>query len=196
MINLGWFRRPTVRTGCATDQHHKPRLTAANRASPCARPRLRQPPLPYDLCAVPATAGLRPRPRPLRGHHRCPAPHSAGKTMLAQRLPTILPPLDDAAAKVTAVHSIAGALPPEAAWSGERQSRPHHTVLAAGVPRYPVRLEVATQWVPRHQRGRCHIAGVLRPEPVWSWRRSVARGQVRNIRSSAIQRRCRCAGRI
>jgi len=40
-------------------------------------------------------------------------PPGAGKTMLAQRLPSILPPLDDAAAlEVTAVHSIAGALPP------------------------------------------------------------------------------------
>jgi magnesium chelatase family protein len=40
-------------------------------------------------------------------------PPGAGKTMLAQRLPSILPPLDDAASlEVTAVHSIAGALPP------------------------------------------------------------------------------------
>jgi magnesium chelatase family protein len=40
-------------------------------------------------------------------------PPGAGKTMLAQRLPGILPQLDDPAAlEVTAVHSIAGALPP------------------------------------------------------------------------------------
>jgi magnesium chelatase family protein len=46
------------------------------------------------------------------GHHLALfGPPGAGKTMLAQRLPTILPPLDDEAAlEVTAVHSIAGAL--------------------------------------------------------------------------------------
>ncbi len=42
-------------------------------------------------------------------------PPGAGKTMLAQRLPSILPSLSDAASlEVTAVHSVAGALPPEA----------------------------------------------------------------------------------
>jgi magnesium chelatase family protein len=47
------------------------------------------------------------------GHHLALfGPPGAGKTMLAQRLPTILPPLDDEAAlEVTAVHSIAGLLP-------------------------------------------------------------------------------------
>jgi magnesium chelatase family protein len=39
-------------------------------------------------------------------------PPGAGKTMLATRLPSILPPLDDEAAlEVTALHSVAGALP-------------------------------------------------------------------------------------
>ncbi|HEV7897780.1 MAG TPA: YifB family Mg chelatase-like AAA ATPase [Planosporangium sp.] len=64
------------------------------------------------------------------GHHLALfGPPGAGKTMLAQRLPTILPPLDDEAAlEVTAVHSIAGALP-----SGSPLIRrppfqaPHHT---------------------------------------------------------------------
>jgi len=47
------------------------------------------------------------------GHHlSLVGPPGAGKTMLARRLPSILPPLSDAAAlEVTAVHSIAGALP-------------------------------------------------------------------------------------
>ena len=40
-------------------------------------------------------------------------PPGAGKTMLAERLPSVLPQLDDdAAMEVTAVHSIAGVLPP------------------------------------------------------------------------------------
>ncbi|MCW3843692.1 YifB family Mg chelatase-like AAA ATPase [Micromonospora yasonensis] len=56
-------------------------------------------------------------------------PPGAGKTMLAERLPSILPELDDEAAlEVTALHSIAGLLPP-----GGRLLRrppfqaPHHT---------------------------------------------------------------------
>jgi magnesium chelatase family protein len=49
------------------------------------------------------------------GHHVLMlGPPGAGKTMLAERLPGLLPPLDSAAAlEVTAVHSVAGTLPPE-----------------------------------------------------------------------------------
>jgi len=59
----------------------------------------------------------------------------AGKTMLAERLPGILPPLDDLAAlEVTAVHSVAGLLP-----SGVGLMRrpplqmPHHTASMAAM---------------------------------------------------------------
>lgn len=47
------------------------------------------------------------------GHHLAMVgPPGAGKTLLAQRLPSILPELDDAAAlEVTALHSVAGQLP-------------------------------------------------------------------------------------
>src|SRR5262249_26039686 len=45
-------------------------------------------------------------PLPLRG------PRGGGKTMLAERLPTIMPPRDSAAAlEVTSIPSVAGALP-------------------------------------------------------------------------------------
>ena len=41
-------------------------------------------------------------------------PPGAGKTMLAERLPTILPPLDTTEAiEVTSIHSVAGHLAPE-----------------------------------------------------------------------------------
>jgi magnesium chelatase family protein len=48
------------------------------------------------------------------GHHLWLAgPPGCGKTMLAERLPTLLPPLDrDAALEATAIHSVAGTLPP------------------------------------------------------------------------------------
>lgn len=51
------------------------------------------------------------------GHHLLLiGPPGAGKTMLAERIPSILPPLDDPAAlEVTALHSIAGLLAPAAA---------------------------------------------------------------------------------
>ncbi len=56
-------------------------------------------------------------------------PPGAGKTMLAQRLPSILPPLDDdAALEVTAVHSIAGNLPPGSPMVRRPPFQaPHHT---------------------------------------------------------------------
>lgn len=62
-------------------------------------------------------------------------PPGAGKTMLAQRLPSVLPPLDDAAAlEVTAVHSIAGALPPGAPMIRRPPFQaPHHTASPAAL---------------------------------------------------------------
>jgi magnesium chelatase family protein len=50
------------------------------------------------------------------GHHLALiGPPGAGKTMLAERLPSILPALDDETAlEVTALHSVAGVLPPGA----------------------------------------------------------------------------------
>jgi magnesium chelatase family protein len=64
------------------------------------------------------------------GHHLfLVGPPGAGKTMLARRLPSILPPMSDAAAlEVAAVHSIAGALPPGAPMVRRPPFQaPHHT---------------------------------------------------------------------
>jgi magnesium chelatase family protein len=57
-------------------------------------------------------------------------PPGAGKTMLARRLGTILPPLTfDEALECTAIHSVAGTLPAGAGLLTERPFRaPHHTI--------------------------------------------------------------------
>ncbi len=62
-------------------------------------------------------------------------PPGIGKTMLARRLPGILPPLDDEAAlEVTRIHSVAGLLPPGGGLVRAPPFRaPHHTASAAAI---------------------------------------------------------------
>lgn len=59
----------------------------------------------------------------------------AGKTMLARRLPSILPPPSrDEALEVTLLHSVAGLLPPGAGLVAQRPFRaPHHSITPAGL---------------------------------------------------------------
>lgn len=67
-----------------------------------------------------------------RHHLALIGPPGAGKTMLAQRLPSILPPMDDQSAlEVTALHSIAGLLPPSPRLIRRPPFQaPHHTASA------------------------------------------------------------------
>jgi magnesium chelatase family protein len=70
------------------------------------------------------------------GHHlSLLGPPGAGKTMLAERIPTILPRLDTATAlEVTAIHSVAGTLPPQVPLlTNPPFMAPHHTATKAAI---------------------------------------------------------------
>ena len=70
------------------------------------------------------------------GHHlSLLGPPGAGKTMLAERIPTILPRLDAAASlEVTAIHSVAGTLPPQVPLlTAPPFLAPHHTATKAAI---------------------------------------------------------------
>ncbi|MEZ5420152.1 MAG: YifB family Mg chelatase-like AAA ATPase [Vicinamibacterales bacterium] len=70
------------------------------------------------------------------GHHvLLVGPPGAGKTLLARRLPGILPPLTfDESLEVTAIHSVAGVLPAGAGLLADRPFRaPHHTASDAAL---------------------------------------------------------------
>jgi len=70
------------------------------------------------------------------GHHlSLLGPPGAGKTMLAERLPTVMPLLDRAAAlEVTSIHSVAGTLPAGSPLMTEPPfCAPHHTATKAAM---------------------------------------------------------------
>jgi magnesium chelatase family protein len=62
-------------------------------------------------------------------------PPGSGKTMLAKRLPSILPRLTlEESIMTTKIHSVAGTLPPSSGLLGRRPFRaPHHTISTAGL---------------------------------------------------------------
>ena len=62
-------------------------------------------------------------------------PPGSGKTMLAKRIPTILPPLTfEEALETTKIHSVAGVLDSSAGLVGTRPyGAPHHTISDAGL---------------------------------------------------------------
>lgn len=115
-------------------------LTGEGSAPPPASP---DPP-PGDAARSPDLADVAGQTYPKRaleiaaagGHHLyLVGPPGAGKTMLAERLPGLLPELDDAASlEVTAVHSIAGLLAGQARLVRQPPLQaPHHTASVAAL---------------------------------------------------------------
>ncbi len=86
-----------------------------------------------DLCDVRGqAAGKRALEIAAAGGHNLllVGPPGCGKTMLARRLPSILPPMtSDEALEVTKIYSVAGLLPSESSIARSRPFRfPHHTI--------------------------------------------------------------------
>ena len=104
--------------------------------SGCPRPPPRGQPWTWPTCSASRWPGARSRFCAAGGHHlMLLGPPGAGKTMLAERIPTILPPLTPAAAlEVTSIHSIAGTLPPGSPLITEPPfCGPHHTATKAAI---------------------------------------------------------------
>ncbi|MGY2081400.1 YifB family Mg chelatase-like AAA ATPase [Modestobacter sp. SYSU DS0657] len=96
-----------------------------------------EPPEPDLADVVGQTAGRRAVEVAAAGGHHLflTGPPGAGKTMLAERLPGLLPPLDERAAmEVTAIASVAGTLPPGAPLVRRPTfESPHHSATMAAL---------------------------------------------------------------
>jgi magnesium chelatase family protein len=134
---LAWLRGEPPAGGAAVEE-----LTGGR--APAAPPAAPQAPGADDALPTPDLSDVLGQPVARRAAEICAAgghhlsllgPPGAGKTMLAERLPTILPRLDpEAALEVTAIHSVAGALPRDCPLlTSPPFCGPHHTATKAAI---------------------------------------------------------------
>ncbi len=134
---LTWLRGEPPAGGAAVEE-----LTGG--AAPATPPAAPQGPGVDDALPTPDLSDVLGQPVARRAAEICAAgghhlsllgPPGAGKTMLAERLPTILPRLDpEAALEVTAIHSVAGTLPRDCPLlTSPPFCGPHHTASKAAI---------------------------------------------------------------
>lgn len=138
-------RHGIVQAGAPGTEGEAPYAAPGNLAGSCAAPdgtgtgRRSRPPSPR-----PDLSELLGQPMARRAAEICAAgghhlsllgPPGAGKTMLAERIPTVMPVLDRAAAlEVTSIHSVAGTLPAGSPLMTEPPfCAPHHTATKAAI---------------------------------------------------------------
>lgn len=121
-------------------------LASAARVLAGGEPDPLPPPVPERACErgrLPDLSDVRGRPDAVKaltiaaaGAHNClfTGPPGTGKTMLAQRLPSILPPLThDEAIEVLRIHSVAGRQQSETLVRERPFRAPHHSITTAGL---------------------------------------------------------------
>ena len=145
---LGWLRGPARPPRASGPQAGRPRADGSQAATVQLFEGGTMPVLPSGTGPEPGPgrdlADVVGQPTARRAAEICAAgghhllllgPPGVGKTMLAERLPTLLPRLElDAALEVTAIHSIAGALPSGSPLLTEPPfCAPHHTSTRAAI---------------------------------------------------------------
>jgi magnesium chelatase family protein len=136
---LGWLRgHPPAAAGEPGSREGPVRLVEGGLALDSGQPPRAAPGTGPDLADVlgQPTARRAAEICAAGGHHLCLlGPPGAGKTMLAERIPTVLPRLDPAAAlEVTSIHSVAGVLPDGSPLlAAPPFCAPHHTASKAAI---------------------------------------------------------------
>ncbi|MDX1579329.1 MAG: ATP-binding protein, partial [Gemmatimonadota bacterium] len=114
----------------------------------------------------------------------------SGKTMLASRLPGLLPPLErEEAVEASIVHSVAGLLDPAEGLLAHRPFRaPHHTATSAGLVGGGARLRPGEVSLAHHGILFLDELGEFRPGALDALRQPLETGEVRLVRATGSVR--------